>query len=169
MKGRNKKKDFDQNIALHEVFLEAVPSAFITIIGIKAGLFKGKQHTVSDDIDDDDNDDLNNDDNDVIVAGPGLSDVPDLSKIIFGKGIFSFSDGYTEFIITFSLSFFSASLGLAKCLKNGVARPIGDGGCLDGLLSARHLLALFICGICLFARAACLDCLGYVTNPSGQV
>merc|ERR1711988_1318190 len=65
-------------------------------------------------------------------------------------------DGPTEFIITFFLSWFSASLGLAKCLKNGVARTIGDEGCLDGLLSCRHLLAFFACGLSLVARGVCL-------------
>ena len=59
------------------------------------------------------------------------------------------------FSISFSLSIFSASLGLAKCLKNGVARSIGDGGCLDGLLSARHLLAFFASLFCLVGRGVC--------------
>ena len=81
-----------------------------------------------------------------------------MRNIILGDG--TFIDGLTEFIITFSLSVFSASLGLAKCLKNGVARTIGDGGCLDGLLSCRHLLAFSACGLCLMTRA---DCLGFVS------
>ena len=72
------------------------------------------------------------------------------------------SDDVIEFLIAYSLSVFCASLGLAKCLKNGVARPIGDGGCLDGLLSCRHLLAFFACASCLCARGVSL---GYVTNP----
>ena len=83
-----------------------------------------------------------------------------LNAIILGKGTFiedyegaiRVSGGFIEFLITFSLSVFSASLGLAKCLKNGVARTIGDGGCLDGLLSWRHLLAFFACAACLVAR-----------------
>ena len=61
-----------------------------------------------------------------------------------------------EFMTTYATSIISASLGLAKCLKNGVARPIGPGGCLDGLLSCRHLLAFFASGFCLGARGACL-------------
>ena len=37
MKGKKKKKEFDQNIGLHEVFLESVPTALIiTVIGVKA-------------------------------------------------------------------------------------------------------------------------------------
>ena len=150
MKGKKEKKDYDQNIGLHEVFLESVPSALIIfVIWLKAFGTEILMIFVT----------MSRLDN--VVTGGGLD------NIIFVDGIFI--DGHSEFYITFSLSVFSASLGLAKCLKNGVARPIGDGGCLDGLLSARHLLALIICGICLFARAACLDCLGYVTNPSGQV
>ena len=64
-------------------------------------------------------------------------------------------------MITYSLSAISASLGLAKCLKNGVARPIGAGGCLDGLLSARFLLAFFASGFCAVMRGLCLGYLGY--------
>ena len=88
-----------------------------------------------------------------------------MRNIILGDG--TFIDGLTEFLITFSLSVFSASLGLAKCLKNGVARPIGDGGCLDGLLSPRHLLAFFACGLCLMARAACLAIV--MVTPDGVI
>ena len=85
-----------------------------------------------------------------------------MRNIILGDG--TFIDGLTEFLVTFSLSIFSASLGLAKCLKNGVARPIGDGGCLDGLLSCRHLLAFFACKFCLVARGVCL---GFVSDIYG--
>ena len=113
VKGKKEKRDFDQNISLHEVFLEAVPTTvIITVIWFKEG------------------------------------------RTIFRNG--TFIDGPSEFLITYSLSITSASLGLAKCLKNGVARPIGAGGCLDGLLSARHLLAFFASGLCLIARGFCL-------------
>ena len=47
----------------------------------------------------------------------------------------------TQFLITFSLSVFSASFGLAKCLKNGVAGTFQPGGVLDGLCSVQFLLA----------------------------
>ena len=88
---------------------------------------------------------------------------------IIGEGTFikdKTYGGVIEFLITFSLSVFSASLGLAKCLKNGVARSIGGGGCLDGLLSARYLLALFMCAACLVSRGSCL---GFVVSPFGSV
>ena len=88
---------------------------------------------------------------DNIVTGIGDTS---LNHVLAGTG--TFTDGATEFYITLFLSVFSACLGLAKCLKNGVARPIGTGGCLDGLLSARHLLAFLACGGCLVARGACL-------------
>ena len=65
------------------------------------------------------------------------------------------------FFTTYITSIISASLGLAKCLKNGVARPIGPGGRLDGLLSCRHLLAFFASGFCLGARAACLGIVNF--------
>ena len=99
-------------------------------------------------------------------------DEDSLKNILAGDGtlIKSHIGGWIEFWLTFFLSVFSASLGLAKCLKNGVARPIGAGGCLDGLLSARHLLAFFACGLCLGARGWCL---GIVTDnataPFGEV
>ena len=113
VKGKKEKRDFDQNISLHEVFLEAVPTTvIITVIWFKEG------------------------------------------RTIFRDG--TFIDGPSEFLITFSLSVISASLGLARCLKNGVARPIGDGDFLDGLLSSRHLLAFLSCGFCLVARGLCL-------------
>ena len=83
----------------------------------------------------------------------GIGDTS-LNHILSGDG--TITDGSTEFYITFFLSLFSASLGLVKCLKNGVARPIGAGGCLDGLLSARHLLAFFACGVCLVVRGGSL-------------
>lgn len=125
VKGKKEKKDYDQNIGLHEVFLESVPTALIiTVIAVKVA-------------------DNNND-----------SDSLSLGQIIFDDGLFI--DGYTEFFITFSLSVISACVGLAKCLKNGVARTIGAGGRLDGLLSARHLLAFLACGLCLVARGVCL-------------
>ena len=76
-----------------------------------------------------------------------------LFYIIYGEGTFigGHYGGYIEFFITFLLSWFSASLGLAKCLKNGVARPIGDGG-----ICLRYLLDFFACGLCLGTRGACL-------------
>ena len=44
MKGKKEKKDYDQNIGLHEVFLESVPTALIiTVIGVKAGIIIGKK------------------------------------------------------------------------------------------------------------------------------
>ena len=62
---------------------------------------------------------------------------------------------------TYATSIISASLGLAKCMKNGVARPIGPGGCLDGFLSCRHLLAVFASGFCFGAK---IFSAGYVVS-----
>ena len=43
VKGKKERKDYDQNIALHEVFLESVPTALIiTVIGVEAGIIGGK-------------------------------------------------------------------------------------------------------------------------------
>ena len=47
------------------------------------------------------------------------------------------------FWLTVLSSWISASLGLAKCLKIGVAGVIGQKGPFDGLLSGRFVLAFF--------------------------
>ena len=127
MKAKKEKKDYDQNIGLHEIFLESVPTTLIIFfIFVKAG-------------------------KNILIMFVTLSRIDEsLNNIIFGDG--TFVDGRCEFRITFSLSVFSASLGLSKCLRNGVARPIGDEDCLDGLLSCRNILAFFACGLCLVAK-----------------
>ena len=99
------KRIFDQNIGLHEAFLEAVPTT-------------------------------------LIIAA-----------------IWDSASGYNtdeEFTLAFFTFVITATLGLARCLKNGVVRPLGPGGCLDGLLSCRHLLAFFASLFCLGARGVCL-------------
>ena len=65
---------------------------------------------------------------------------PSLFTRIFGLSP-SKDVAFAEFFTTYAISIISAALGLAKCLKNGVARPIGPGGTLDGLLTAKFLLA----------------------------
>ena len=159
MKGKKEKKDYDQNIGLHEVFLESVPTALIitviSIIACKSILIifvtvsrvDCYHYTTLCQLDS-------------VVTGV-IQGQSSISKLFVGENWYV---GFFEFLITFSLSVFSASLGLAKCLKNGVARPIGDGGCLDGLLSCRHLLAFFACGLCLVARAVCLGIVALVRN-----
>ena len=88
-------------------------------------------------------------------------DSTSLFTLIFGHG---YGVASAEFFTTYSISIISASLGLAKCLKNGVARPIGDGGCLDGLLSLRTGLAFFSSLFSLAARVACLGLVSTVIN-----
>ena len=61
-----------------------------------------------------------------------------------------------EFFTTYAISVISAALGLAKILKNGVARPIAPGGPLDGLLTGKFLLALISCSGCLVTRGLCI-------------
>ena len=50
----------------------------------------------------------------------------------------------------------SATLGLAKCLKNGVASPIAPGGLLDGLLGGKFLLGFLASGVVLAIRVFCI-------------
>ena len=63
---------------------------------------------------------------------------------------------YAEFLTTYSTTIISAALGVTKCLKNGVARPIAPGGPLDGLLSGKFLLAFLASAGGLVARGACI-------------
>ena len=71
-----------------------------------------------------------------------FADRPDrtLQKIFFNPNSHSFAGA--EFLTTYVTSLLSATLGLAKCLKYGVARPIAPGGPLDGLLTGKFLVAL---------------------------
>ena len=98
----------------------------------------------------------------VISTGPGDRS---LYKILVDDGT-TLKSGLYEYVLTYFLSVFSASLGLAKCLKNGVARTIVAGGCLGGLLSARQLLAFLDCAYFLIFRGANL---GFVASPSVEV
>ena len=61
-----------------------------------------------------------------------------------------------EFFTTYTISIISAALGLAKCLKNGVARPIAPGGALDGLLSGKFLLAFLASAVVMVTRGVCI-------------
>ena len=61
-----------------------------------------------------------------------------------------------EFLTTYAISLISAALGLAKCLKNGVARPIAPGGTLDGLLTGKFLLAFLASVVVLVTRGVCI-------------
>jgi len=136
--GKKKKKNFDQDIGLLETCLESVPSAFIiTVIMISA----------------DDYVSLGN-----IIFNPHS---PSLFTRIFGVPP-SKSVARAEFFTTYAISVISATLGLAKCLKNGVARPIASGGPLDGLLTGKFILAFLASGVVLVARGFCI---AYTVNP----
>lgn len=64
---------------------------------------------------------------------------PSLFTRIFGLSP-SEEVAVAEFFTTYAISIISAALGLAKCLKNGVARPIAPGG-----ESPRNYLRKFSC------------------------
>ena len=80
---------------------------------------------------------------------------PSLPTRIFGVSP-SRDVAQAEFSTTYAISIISAALGLAKCLKNGVARPIAPGGPFDGLLSGKFLLAFLASGMGLVARGICI-------------
>ena len=50
------------------------------------------------------------------------------------------SQSFVLFILTFVSSVLSASLGTTKCLKVGVAAPMGEEGPLDAMLSGRFVV-----------------------------
>ena len=76
-----------------------------------------------------------------------------------------------EFLTTYVISIISAALGLAKCLKNGVARPIAPGGPLDGYLTGKFLLAFLASVVILVSRGLyfCLISFFILSNLDGQV
>ena len=79
-----------------------------------------------------------------------------LSTGIFGLYSIKEVAARAEFFTTYAISFISATLGLAKCLKNGVARPIAPGGPLDGLLTGKFLLAFLASAVVMVTRAVCI-------------
>ena len=82
-------------------------------------------------------------------------DSPSLFTRIIG-GCKCKSVAAAEFYTTYAISIISATLGLAKILKNGVARPIAPGGPLDGLLSGKFLLVFLATAGLLVARGVCI-------------
>ena len=57
------------------------------------------------------------------------------------------------FFATYGTSMISASLGMAKALKVGPCRVLGDRGLLRGFLSQRFLLLFFACFFTLVGKA----------------
>ena len=64
------------------------------------------------------------------------------------------------FFFTFATSVLSASFGLAKNLKVGPCRVLGEGGALGGLATPRFLLLSLACGATLTAKGAALGVAG---------
>ena len=130
-KGEKELNIFDQGLGLFETFLESVPSVFIiTVIWLLT--IRG--------------------DNSVssglwrIIFNPqstALTLLPSLTAEI-------------EFYTKYAISIFSASLGLAKCLKNGVARPIAPGGPLRGYLTGKFVLGFLASAVGLVTRGTCI-------------
>ena len=148
--GKKKKKIFDQGVGLLETCLESVPSAYIitiimltangenmnTIFGINLILFV----TVLDG-----DKSLGN-----IISNPNSH-----SLKIFGVSP-SRDVAANEFLTTYAISIISATLGVSKILKNGVARPIAPGGPLEGLLSGKFLLGFLASAGGLVFRGLCI-------------
>ena len=126
---------FDQGVGLLETFLESVPSTIImTAIWVRAGDVRTCENM-----------------NTIFAINSCLiifSSVGDtnLSTIV--------SNQRAVFRTTFTISIISASLSLAKCLMNGVARPIGPGGTLDELMN--FVVAFLASALSLMAIALCI-------------
>ena len=116
--GMKKKLRYEQDIGLHETFLESVPTTLVLT---------------------------------VIFSKVQISRTSD-SDFVIGNN--------TMFLVTYSFSIFAASFGMAKCLKTGVARSIGPGGLLDGLLSFQFLLVVLVCGCSLVNKGFILASVG---------
>ena len=133
--GEKKKKEYQQLIAPHEVFLEAVPTTVILaiLLGIPLLLIEyNYSYSLT------------------LISGRTYVSIynTSLRTIIFGDNLQS----TILFVVTFTSSTFSASLGLARGLLTGVTRCIGPGGHLDGLLSGRFLIACLASGLILVTR-----------------
>ena len=133
------KRHFENLIGATEVFIEATPSVLIQIVMYI---------------------DMRNE-----RTGSSLYAIMTPQQRWWHLGL----DGGTILFITFATSILSASFGLAKSLKLGVCRTMGDGGTLDGLLSPRFLLAVLSCGAALITKGVMLgiltsrQCSNYVT------
>ena len=127
-----KKAEYEKNIALSEAILEAVPTTLIIFVSWlrirKEGISKKDKKRLAKDkflI--------------LILTDFWHTFISGLDDESLGSLL---TDGdSTQFLITFFFSVFSASFGLAKCLKNGVAGTFQPGGVLDGLCSVQFLLA----------------------------
>jgi len=140
--GKKKKKIFDQDVGSLETCLESVPSTFIiTAIWILATSGSGSLRNII----------FNRHSPSLFTRIFGLSPSRDVA--------------YAEFFTTYAISIISAALGLAKCLKNGVARTIAPGGPLDGLLSGKFLLGFLASVALLVARGVCI---GATALPGGD-
>ena len=64
---------------------------------------------------------------------------------------------FIEFYTKYAIAIISAALGLAKCLKNGVARPIAPDGPLHGYLTGKFFLGFLASAVGLVARGTSIS------------
>ena len=139
-KGLMIKRKFDREVSLHEVFLEAVPSALVMmVIRVSSGpssafALRNIVYGTDDTIDD-------------------WTYDPRITNLYLGGNVF--------FYLTFSTSVFSASLGLAKCLLVGPARIMTQDAPASGLLSGRFIFALLASASCLVSKGVILGLIVY--------
>ena len=137
-KGLAKKRKFERELSEMEVFLEAVPVTYIltyqlmttTVFAVNESQWKDSE-----------------------MGGRAV-------RMIFGPDwLGSFPKTWLPpndmlfFLVTYGTSMISASLGMAKALKVGPCRVLGDKGLLRGFLTQRFLLLFFACFFTLVGKA----------------
>ena len=143
-KGVAKKRKFERELSELEVFLEAVPVTYILTYQLMTTTVFAVNESQW---------------NDSEMAGRAVRLIfgPDgLGLNWTGLGLADTwrpSSDMLFFLVTYGTSMISASLGMAKALKVGPCRVLGDRGLLRGFLSHRFLLLFFACFFTLVGKA----------------
>jgi len=136
-KGLAKKRIYEREISEVEIFTEAVPTALLLTFWLFTAQVDCSQYIRQ-----------------VISLGDNTfytsNDVCPTSILIFGPT----HDDLIKFLFTFAISILSASLGLAKCLKVGPCRVLGEGGALGGLCAPRFILLVLAMGFTLVGKGS---------------
>ena len=119
------KKRYEQQVGLHETFIESVPTAliitFLSVNSLGRKMLTGRCiHTKLS----------------LIAGGDEV-----LRALIYDENS---TQSMVLFWITLAISVISSGFGLTKCLMVGVASTMADNGPAEGLLSCKFLLG--ICG-----------------------
>jgi len=142
-KGLAKKKVYEREISEVEIFTEAVPTVLILTNFLVQGQQDCAEYIVN----------VIRDGNNTLYKAFIAEDC-ETSTLIFGSTRYD----VLMFLFTFVTSILSASLGLAKCLKVGPCRVLGEGGAMDGLCSPRFILLVLSSGCTLIGKGIAMAC-----------